>query len=60
MIGTTEILVVSGVVLVLFGASAIPKFFRSIGKAKVEFEKGIKEAKVETEDLSKTVEKDEQ
>ena len=59
MIGTTEILVVSGVVLVLFGASAIPKFFRSIGKAKVEFEKGIKEAKVETEDLSKTVDKEE-
>ena len=45
MLGTPEIVVIGGVVLMLFGASAIPKFFRSLGKAKSEFEKGIKEAK---------------
>ena len=44
MLGTSEILIISLVVLVLFGASAIPKFFRSMGKAKSEFEKGVKEA----------------
>ena len=45
MIGTTEILVVSGVVILLFGASALPKFARSIGKARSEFEEGMQESK---------------
>ena len=47
MIGTTEILIIAGVVVVLFGASAIPKFSRAIGKARGDFEKGIKDAKLE-------------
>jgi sec-independent protein translocase protein TatA len=41
--GGWEVIVIAGVVLVLFGASAIPKFAKSIGKAKREFEKGIEE-----------------
>ena len=45
MIGTTEVLVISGVVVLLFGASALPKFARSIGKARQEFEQGMKEAR---------------
>ena len=47
MIGPTEIIIVAGVVLVLFGSAALPKFFRSLGKAKKEFEKGLKEAEGE-------------
>ena len=43
MIGTNELLVIALVVLVLFGASAIPKFARSLGQAKKEFDKGAKE-----------------
>lgn len=43
MIGTNELLVIALVVLVLFGASAIPKFARSLGEAKKEFDKGAKE-----------------
>lgn len=43
MIGTTEILIIGGVVLLLFGASAIPKLARSIAKAKSEFRKGLEE-----------------
>jgi sec-independent protein translocase protein TatA len=45
MIGPNEWLLIILVVLVLFGASAIPKFARSLGKAKSEFEKGLKEGK---------------
>lgn len=45
MIGTTEILVIGGVVVLLFGATALPKFARSIGKARLEFEQGMKEAR---------------
>ena len=43
MIGSTEIIVVVGIAVLLFGATAIPKLARSIGKARSEFEKGIKE-----------------
>ena len=41
--GGAEWVIIGGVVLVLFGARAIPKFARSIGRAKREFEKGIKD-----------------
>lgn len=44
MLGSTEILVIAVVVLILFGSAAIPRFARSLGKAKKEFEKGIEEA----------------
>jgi len=53
MIGHTEILVIVLVVLVLFGASAIPKFARSLGQAKKEFSKAMKES--EEEDEKKTL-----
>lgn len=43
MIGTNELLIIALVILVLFGASAIPKFARSLGQAKKEFDKGVKE-----------------
>jgi len=45
VMGSTEIIVIVAVILIHFDASAIPKFARSIGKAKAEFEKGIKEGK---------------
>ena len=41
--GGAEWIIIGGVVLVLFGASAIPRFARSIGRAKKEFEKGQRE-----------------
>ncbi|MFP4268642.1 MAG: twin-arginine translocase TatA/TatE family subunit [Spirochaetaceae bacterium] len=43
MLGTTEIVVIGGVVVLLFGASAIPKFAKNLGKAKKEFRDGIAE-----------------
>jgi sec-independent protein translocase protein TatA len=43
MIGHTEILVIAVVILVLFGAAAIPKFARSLGQAKKEFSQAMKE-----------------
>jgi len=43
MIGTTELLIIVGVVVLLFGATAIPRLARSIGRARSEFEKGAKE-----------------
>lgn len=43
MPGPTEIMIICGVIVLLFGASQIPKFARSVGKAKREFEKGLKD-----------------
>ena len=42
MFGTTEIIVIGLIIFVLFGAAAIPKFAKSLGQAKSEFDKGIK------------------
>jgi sec-independent protein translocase protein TatA len=50
MIGTTELIVIVLVILVLFGASAIPKFARSLGEAKKEFTKAMKEGEEEKPD----------
>ena len=58
MIGTTEIVIIVGVVLVLFGATAIPKFARSLGRAKKEFEHGVKEGQVDEEDNNKEEQED--
>lgn len=48
MIGSTEIIVIVLVVLVLFGATAIPKFARSLGEAKKEFSKAMKDGEAES------------
>ena len=44
MFGSKEIIVIAVIILVLFGSAAIPKFAKSLGLAKKEFEKGLKEA----------------
>lgn len=57
-IGGTELLIILGIVVLLFGSTAIPKIAKSIGQAKREFEKGvnkeetdvIEEIKQESED----------
>jgi len=54
MIGTNELLIIALVILVLFGASAIPKFARSLGQAKKEFDKGTKEGFDGKDDEKKT------
>ena len=53
MIGSTEIIVIVIVILVLFGASAIPKFARSLGEAKKEFTKAMKDGETEAKEAEK-------
>jgi len=47
MISSGNIVVIVLVILVLFGAAAIPKFARSLGQAKKEFTKAMKEGEEE-------------
>jgi sec-independent protein translocase protein TatA len=50
MLGTTEIIIIAVVILVLFGSAAIPKFARSLGRARKEFESGVKEGEREADE----------
>lgn len=54
-LGTTEILVIAVVALVLFGPSKIPEFARQLGRAVNMFKKGLKEG---MEDDDETPKKD--
>jgi sec-independent protein translocase protein TatA len=50
MLSGPEITIICIVVLILFGGAAIPKFAKNLGKAKKEFEDGIKEGKKESKE----------
>ena len=43
MFGSTELIVIGLIVFILFGAKSIPKFAKSIGEARKEFQKGMDE-----------------
>lgn len=53
MFGSTELIIIGLLIFVLFGAAAIPKFAKSLGQAKSEFEKGLGEGKSDAKDTSK-------
>lgn len=42
-IGTTEVLIVCAVLVVLFGGKSIPNFVRSMGQSVTEFRSAVKE-----------------
>ena len=59
-LGTTELLIIAGVVVMLFGASKLPKLGGAVGESIKNFKKGIKdeptkieESKEKTEENSK-------
>jgi sec-independent protein translocase protein TatA len=48
MFGSTEMIIVLVIVLVLFGGSQLPKLAKNLGKAQKEFKDGIGEAEKPT------------
>ena len=42
MIGTTEAIMIGGVVLLLFGAKKLPELAKSMGQSKAAFDEGLK------------------
>jgi sec-independent protein translocase protein TatA len=54
-IGGPEILIALLVIVLLFGGAKLPKLARSLGSAKGEFEKGVKEGEAKSaEDAAPT------
>ena len=47
-LGGTELLIILAILLLLFGASRLPKLARSMGQASKEFKEGFKDGKVQT------------
>lgn len=48
-IGSGELLIVLAVLVLVFGASQLPKLARSLGQAQKEFKKGLDEGVAEDE-----------
>lgn len=42
-IGSTELLLIAGIALLLFGGKKLPELMRGLGKGVSEFKKGVKE-----------------
>lgn len=49
-----ELIVVLLVIALLFGGAKLPKLARSLGSAKGEFEKGLREGQTEAEKAART------
>lgn len=47
-IGTTELLLLCGMALLLFGGKKLPDMMRGLGQGVSEFKKGMKDIKTET------------
>ncbi len=48
--GPWQILILAIIIILLFGSKKLPELARSLGKAKSEFSKGMKEGEKETSD----------
>ena len=43
MLGTTEIIIIAAIILLLFGGSKLPKLMKGLGQGMNEFKKGMRE-----------------
>ena len=57
-LGPTELIIILVIVMLLFGATRLPKLARSLGEASKEFKDGIKESTSEAELAAKAAEKE--
>jgi len=52
VIGTTELIIVLVIVLVIFGGAKLPKLARSLGQAQREFRRNSEDAEPEADDAA--------
>lgn len=58
-IGSTELLLISGIALLLFGGKKLPEMMRGLGEGVREFKKGVNDAKETDENPNEDVDKKE-
>lgn len=56
-IGSTELLLISGIALLLFGGKKLPEMMRGLGEGVREFKKGVNDAKETDENPNEEIEK---
>ncbi len=49
-LGTSELIIILVILLVLFGGAKLPKLARSLGQAQKEFKEGISEGGADSDD----------
>lgn len=58
-IGSTELLLISGIALLLFGGKKLPEMMRGLGEGVREFKKGVNDAKETDEKPNEEIDKKE-
>lgn len=56
VMGTQELLIIAGIVVLLFGAKKVPEMMRGVGEGMKEFKKASKDVTEEPKDSSGTAE----
>ena len=56
-IGTTAILLIAGVILLLFGGKKLPGLMRGLGKGVSEFKKNTREVREPFDEMKREIEK---
>ena len=54
-IGTTELMLIAGIALLLFGGKKLPEMMRGLGQGVQEFKKGAKEVAEPFEEVKKDI-----
>lgn len=52
MLGQSELLIILGVAVLLFGANRLPELARGLGRAKVEFRRGMEDEEEKNKESS--------
>lgn len=55
-IGTTELMLIAGIALLLFGGKKLPEMMRGMGRGISEFKKGAREVAEPFEEVKKNIE----
>lgn len=58
-IGSIELLLISGIALLLFGGKKLPEMMRGLGEGVREFKKGVNDAKETDENPNEEIDKNE-
>ena len=58
-IGSTELLLISGIALLLFGGKKLPEMMRGLGEGGRDFKKGVNDAKETGENSNEEIDKNE-